>query len=495
MRFIEDNLDRLFFGTVVAFCIACRLSQLSKSKEQNDESDFYTNAIAFKDEGLRRLREQVERARISAIRIKRTTSAIVLTGRSSDSPDLSSEKKSDELTYTESSRNDCSSWDTNRSSAKVTYKDNIHPECFLSMDDCIRYNGFPCDVFTVETEDGFLVEIHRLRNEGKPAVLLQHGILGDTGHWLAAGPDHGLAYRLFKEGYDVFLANTRGNPYSRRHTELSPDEDSKFWKWTFHEIAKYEIPAIVRRVCKISKQQKIWYIAHSQGTLLLFANQEAGDAETRERLHGIIALAPILSLKNVKGAWRSLVAPFKSLVTNQLVNLDCEFLQKTKGTRFLAKLVRDTPELIKTWGTSIAQDFAFHTVNFNHKRYVQDRLQVFISHTPCGTSFRNVVHFGQNIGHERMARFDYGAKGNLIAYNSETPPFYDWSKIDLPIHLFVGTSDWISTPEDVLLIRPYLKNSTLELIDDFDHLDFIWGKTAHLELHPKIIHVLKSSKL
>ena len=39
------------------------------------------------------------------------------------------------------------------------------------------------------------------------------------------------------------------------------------------------------------------------------------------------------------------------------VNLDCEFLQKTKGTRFLAKLVRDTPELIKTWGTSIAQDF------------------------------------------------------------------------------------------------------------------------------------------
>ena len=81
------------------------------------------------------------------------------------------------------------------------------------------------------------------------------------------------------------------------------------------------------------------------------------------------------------------------------------------------------------------------------------------------------------------------------AYNSETPPFYDWSKIDLPVHLFVGTSDWISTPEDVLLIRPYLKNSTLEMIDDFDHLDFIWGKTAHLELHPKIINVLKSSKL
>ena len=161
-------------------------------------SDFYTNAMAFKDQGLRRLREQVDRARLSAIRIKRTTSSIVLPGRSDNSnnasPDdlFSSERRSDEQTYTESSQNDCSSWDTNRSSAKVTYTDNIHPECFLSMDDCIRYNGYPCDVFTVETEDGFLIEIHRLRNEGKPAVLMQHGILGDTGHWVAAGPDHGL---------------------------------------------------------------------------------------------------------------------------------------------------------------------------------------------------------------------------------------------------------------------------------------------------------------
>ena len=177
-------------------------------------SDFYTNAIAVKDQGLRRLREQVERARISAIRIKRTTSAIVLTGRSnnsninSKSPDHE-KKPSDELTFTESSRNDCSSWDTNRSSAKVTYKDDIHPECFLSMDDCIRYNGFPCDVFTVETEDGFLIEIHRLRNEGKPAVLMQHGILGDTGHWVAAGPDHGLGMSTEKREAKLCLKMSR----------------------------------------------------------------------------------------------------------------------------------------------------------------------------------------------------------------------------------------------------------------------------------------------
>ena len=98
----------------------------------------------------------------------------------------------------------------------------------------------------------------------------------------------------------------------------------------------------------------------------------------------MIALAPILSLKNVKGAWRSLVGPFKSFSSNDLVQryLDSQFLKRTKATRYLAKLVKDSPELLKAWGTSIAQDFAFHSVNFNHKRYVQKRLQVFVPHTP-----------------------------------------------------------------------------------------------------------------
>ncbi|CAG5102227.1 Oidioi.mRNA.OKI2018_I69.chr1.g201.t1.cds [Oikopleura dioica] len=496
----NSALFGLFFGSVVAFCIAAKFWEWkNRDGEDSDEGDFYSTAIALKDETLRRIVEQLERARYSAVRIKHSAkNSIVLPSRANLLSRDRTESEENEATLTESSYYDCSSWDFNRSSAKLRYKDDgIHPECFLSMDDCIRRNDYPCDVFTVETEDGFLIEIHRLRNEGKPAVLMQHGILGDSSHWLAAGPDHGLAYRLWDEGFDVFLANTRGNPYSRRHTELSPDDDPKFWRWTFHEIAKYEIPAIVHKICKIAKQEKIWYIAHSQGTLLMFVNQEGGDEETKKRLHGMIALAPILSLKNVKGAWRSLVGPFKSFSSNDMVQryLDSEFLKRTKATRYLAKLVKDSPELLKAWGTSIAQDFAFHSVNFNHKRYVQERLQVFVSHTPSGTSFRNVVHFGQNIGHTRMAKFDYGAKANLIVYNSESPPFYDWTKIDLPIHLFVGTSDWIATPDDVRLMRPNLRNSTLTIIDDFDHLDFIWGKTAREELHPKIIEILKSSSV
>ena len=40
-----------------------------------------------------------------------------------------------------------------------------------------------------------------------------------------------------------------------------------------------------------------------------------------------------------------------------------------------------------------------------------------------------------------------------------------------------------------------LKSATAHILNDFDHLDFIWGKTARAELHPKILEVLRSWNL
>lgn len=44
------------------------------------------------------------------------------------------------------------------------------------------------------------------------------------------------AFRLAREGYDVWLGNVRGTAYSREHVKLNPDEDMAFWDYRYFNI-------------------------------------------------------------------------------------------------------------------------------------------------------------------------------------------------------------------------------------------------------------------
>ena len=58
--------------------------------------------------------------------------------------------------------------------------------------------------------------------------------------------DQATAYHFARLGYDVWLGKNRGNKYSRKHTKLSPDEDSKiFFDYSFFELAKFDAPAMI----------------------------------------------------------------------------------------------------------------------------------------------------------------------------------------------------------------------------------------------------------
>ena len=80
------------------------------------------------------------------------------------------------------------------------------------------------------------------------------------------GKQNSFAFMLVEAGFDVYLANSRGNRYSREHVILKPNEP-EFWKWSWQEMAKYDLPATIDIVLETSNKKNLYYIGHSQGNI------------------------------------------------------------------------------------------------------------------------------------------------------------------------------------------------------------------------------------
>lgn len=105
-----------------------------------------------------------------------------------------------------------------------------------------------------------------------------------------------LAYVLADAGYDVFLPNSRGSYYSRRHITLDTTQP-QFWNFSFYELAIYDYPAIIDYVRAETGNDKVFIIAHSQGTTTLMA-MLSELPEYNQYIEAASLLAPVGYLSN-----------------------------------------------------------------------------------------------------------------------------------------------------------------------------------------------------
>ncbi|XP_022912343.1 lipase 3-like [Onthophagus taurus] len=363
-------------------------------------------------------------------------------------------------------------WATPNNSTK-----NLHPATGLSFVDFVKYFGYPIEVYeNIQTEDGYLLTMHRIphgkNNADQPkkgVVLLVHCLTCSATIYTMYGPEKGLAFILADQGYDVWMPNARGTEFSRKHISMNPDDKTgAFWRFSWHEIAYYDLPASIEVVKENTGVEKMMYVGFSQGTTT-FTVLAATRPEYNDLFSLSVLLAPGTYFANIKNSFLLLLAkhldPLMELVKDIMW---FEFLPNYHLFDALAVFCNG-------FGQEFCTEFFLTFLGVSPDQLEQSWLPVFATFIPSGCSANQLIHYGQLIVSKKFQQYDYGLEENLAEYGTPTPPEYDVSKITTPVAIFYGANDEIIT-DDVENFAADLPNLIhLQLVDDpmFNHIDFI----------------------
>nr|QJE50404.1 lipase 3 [Diaphanosoma celebensis] len=373
----------------------------------------------------------------------------------------------------------------------------ISPEAYMTSPEIIRYRGYPVEIHQIVTEDGYILEVHRIpyglsaasrTNRTKRSVFLQHGLFDSDADWIINPSDKALAFILADRGYDVWLGNARGNYYSKKHVTLDVD-DEQFWDFSWDEIGAYDIPASLNYIMHVTGRQKLIYIGHSMGTAVFWVAMITRP-ELNRHIELMVALAPAASVANVKSLAR-LTAVFLNQIEGVLrVARTRAVLPNTD----LHKKARSLMCSRSLKSANMCRNLIFLIAGSDPANFNLTILPVINGHNPSGTSLRTVMQFAKNYRFgEAFIPYDYGAAGNYQRYGQPTPPPYNLSLVTAPVYLFWGQNDLLTTPEDVAWLAsklPNLRASIRVNYDSFNHWDFLWSTNINPLLNDRILPLL-----
>ncbi|KGL81604.1 Lipase member K, partial [Tinamus guttatus] len=352
----------------------------------------------------------------------------------------------------------------------------------------ISFWGYPSEEYDVITEDGYILQINRIphgrenaENQGpKPVAFLQHGVLSEGSVWVTNLANNSLGFILADAGYDVWIGNSRGNTWCKRHLTLSPVRE-EFWAFSFDEMAKYDLPAMISFIEQKTGQKQLYYIGHSQGTTIAFAAFST-IPELAQKIKLYIALAPAASIKFVRSPLKKL-ALFSDYGLKAMFGTK-EFMPHTSLSELL--LGKLCPY------SKTCRNFLFTLIGFNWNNVNRSRVDVYAAHAPAGTSVQNLIHWIQGFQSGTLKAFDGGSIYNNLRYSQMAPPFYDVKNMSVPTAIWNGGADCLCDPRDVALLLPQIPNLVYhKLIPEWNHLDFLLHLNVTEVLYKEIIDVMK----
>lgn len=372
--------------------------------------------------------------------------------------------------------------------------DATHTNDFVLSDSkelIIGYN-YPCEVHSLETQDGYILTLYRIPRKGPPIILV-HGIGDSSDSWLVLGPQHSLAFLLADSGFDVWLFNARGNKYSKKHVKrLSKTE---YWRFTFEEMGTKDLPSSIDYILNTTKENVLTYVGYSQGSTI-FLVMCSKRPEYNSKIKHSILLAPVAWIHNAK-------FPFMDSIVNGLkpwtylidqLSLYEIFSSNPLRNSYHADVCRQSSPRKMLCGLEYYLSYGLR--NLSH--ISPDKLSVVASHIPAGVSSFTLLHFVQNYVTKRFQAFDY----EITSYWRSNKqylrqlPEYNVSSVSVPITIFASATDWFSDVEDVNRLRRSLGTVAnyifISEVVEFTHIEFVYGTRARVLVNDPLIKILQS---
>ncbi|KAB8976001.1 hypothetical protein FH972_026879 [Carpinus fangiana] len=355
--------------------------------------------------------------------------------------------------------------------------------------------GYYAEEHVVQTEDGYLLGLHRLGwrkgeedqrvNAGpgsiqKKVVYLHHGLMMNSEVWVClTEAQRCLPFTLVEKGYDVWLGNNRGNKYSKKSVHHSP-ASTAFWNFSMDQFAFHDIPDSIEYILSATSRESLSYIGFSQGTAQAFATLSIHPT-LNDKVDVFIALAPAMS---PPGLANGIVA--------SLVKTSPEVLYLAFGRRSILSSatmwqgILYPPIFVRLLDMSLRFLFGWQTANMT-----QSQKLAAYPHLYSFASTKCVVHWFQIIRNETFQMFDDEVSGPLnMSHGSR---YYKVAKfptrnIKTPVVLVYGGSDSLVNIDVMLKELP--KHTIATEIPKYEHLDFLWAQDVDKLVFPHVFDAL-----
>lgn len=253
---------------------------------------------------------------------------------------------------------------------------------------------------------------------------------------------------------------------------MDPDNDAKqFWDFSFVETYQDD-KANIEYIRQETGQDKIIFVGHSEGFTTMITALSTEEAEWyKQRVSLVVGLAPVSRLDNIgTGLLRVLGANGLSIGLVKLFGIN-EWFAPTFWNNLKFVYACDYFPIICESSLKYISD---------GDPSVNDRalLRIYMGHFPGGLSVKTLDHELQIYQAKKFQYYDFGTKGNLEHYGTETAPEIPLHKVDgMPIAMFVGNSDLLGDVKDNEWLREQLGSNVIHYqVYDYGCSTFYIGK-------------------